>query len=366
MLGHYNDESNVNRYLITVKLMIYENGLNNNFFKNDFLFSLFLKLNDQLTTAAMSTPPNKHEEANEQQQQIQRIRQYNNNLLTIQSINRNNNTHTEQCSQRLRMMNNNRNYISSNRNNNESEKNNRSKRKRTTNEEENDDEFESKKTKLCENITNINKVNNHDDDNDNAHVDDEDDDIDDKKIKHEEKFNVIDLTNEDDIEDEDDIFSHDDNESHADKKEEDDENKQEVSKEDDNELHEDKTVEIPASRGIDMIELMSIRPSSPLPPLTCEHLNGRNPPPTREYMRELMGISFRALPDTENKASLENIPCYKISKSNAKEECCSICLENLKDGDCARRLPCFHVFHKYCIDAWLKTKNTCPFCKCEI
>ena len=46
---------------------------------------------------------------------------------------------------------------------------------------------------------------------------------------------------------------------------------------------------------------------------------------------------------------------------------CSICLsvisdENRKCLNCDQR----HVFHKFCIDLWLETRNSCPICRAEI
>jgi len=50
-----------------------------------------------------------------------------------------------------------------------------------------------------------------------------------------------------------------------------------------------------------------------------------------------------------------------------KKETCSICLEEFKNGDEIRRLPCFHIFHKNEIDRWLRTGNDkCPICRVPI
>merc|ERR1719335_1273574 len=48
---------------------------------------------------------------------------------------------------------------------------------------------------------------------------------------------------------------------------------------------------------------------------------------------------------------------------------CSICLDDIREGDMCRRLPCMHVFHrmKACdIDAHLVRNKTCPVCKVPI
>ena len=43
---------------------------------------------------------------------------------------------------------------------------------------------------------------------------------------------------------------------------------------------------------------------------------------------------------------------------------CSICLEEFEEGDDACRLPCFHIYHKDCIDSWVKHSEStkCPMC----
>eukprot|EP01084_Bolivina_argentea_P041234 76088_1 len=46
---------------------------------------------------------------------------------------------------------------------------------------------------------------------------------------------------------------------------------------------------------------------------------------------------------------------------------CRICLEYYIDGDDLRILPCFHIYHKECVDTWLtKMSSKCPICKTSI
>lgn len=42
---------------------------------------------------------------------------------------------------------------------------------------------------------------------------------------------------------------------------------------------------------------------------------------------------------------------------------CSVCLEQVSEGDLIRSLPCLHQFHANCIDPWLRQQGTCPVCK---
>lgn len=45
---------------------------------------------------------------------------------------------------------------------------------------------------------------------------------------------------------------------------------------------------------------------------------------------------------------------------------CRVCLSEYEDGDHLRTLPCFHKYHKDCIDQWLSRENKCPICKHRI
>lgn len=43
---------------------------------------------------------------------------------------------------------------------------------------------------------------------------------------------------------------------------------------------------------------------------------------------------------------------------------CTVCLDDVCEGQVARALPCGHKFHRGCVDSWLLVaqKNTCPLC----
>ena len=44
---------------------------------------------------------------------------------------------------------------------------------------------------------------------------------------------------------------------------------------------------------------------------------------------------------------------------------CIICFENFKENEMILKLNCFHIFHKNCIENWLKNYSICPICKNE-
>ena len=59
--------------------------------------------------------------------------------------------------------------------------------------------------------------------------------------------------------------------------------------------------------------------------------------------------------------SLRTVP---FSKDNCgKESSCSICLEQLNEGEEVVLLECGHPFHKNCLDPWLQLHSECPSCR---
>lgn len=43
---------------------------------------------------------------------------------------------------------------------------------------------------------------------------------------------------------------------------------------------------------------------------------------------------------------------------------CTVCLDDVTEGQSARALPCGHEFHRSCVDSWLlmAQRNACPLC----
>ncbi|KAL9685651.1 hypothetical protein QQ045_023102 [Rhodiola kirilowii] len=69
---------------------------------------------------------------------------------------------------------------------------------------------------------------------------------------------------------------------------------------------------------------------------------------------------------------ISNLPEFKVqSRLNESDEddevTCPICLEDLREGECAKRLRgCRHEYHSNCIDAWLVRRGSCPVCRQNI
>lgn len=63
----------------------------------------------------------------------------------------------------------------------------------------------------------------------------------------------------------------------------------------------------------------------------------------------------------------KKLPTRKYREGEEKIERCAICVEDFKDGDGLRVLPCEHAFHRQCIDEWLINHSAvCPLCKFEV
>jgi len=75
-----------------------------------------------------------------------------------------------------------------------------------------------------------------------------------------------------------------------------------------------------------------------------------------------------APPPASNKA-MRQVPTVRVCAEDLVDEnnreCC-ICFEENKVGGKVARLPCGHVYHRPCIEGWLRKHCTCPVCRYEL
>ncbi|KAJ7538377.1 hypothetical protein O6H91_11G045600 [Diphasiastrum complanatum] len=77
--------------------------------------------------------------------------------------------------------------------------------------------------------------------------------------------------------------------------------------------------------------------------------------------KENMGMSAQEV------RALPSIPFRMELKGQCEADMCAICLEDFKEGEKLRVLPCHHEFHLPCVDHWLiKRQPFCPICKRDV
>ena len=68
-----------------------------------------------------------------------------------------------------------------------------------------------------------------------------------------------------------------------------------------------------------------------------------------------------------SEALINTIPTTVITDSlSAEERSCPICLNEMEVGSEVRNLPCNHLYHKDCVDEWLRVNASCPTCRFNI
>lgn len=91
-------------------------------------------------------------------------------------------------------------------------------------------------------------------------------------------------------------------------------------------------------------------------------------------LRCLHGSLYRNIPNnSERREHLLNNYEYKYNYvkivKDIDDEDCSICLDKLFDEEDNKQvisLECNHLYHKECVDPWIKENKSCPLCKRNI
>lgn len=64
--------------------------------------------------------------------------------------------------------------------------------------------------------------------------------------------------------------------------------------------------------------------------------------------------------------SVSHMSTTATDPESVEQRRCPVCIEEFAEGDEQRRLPCFHTFHRGCVDQWLEEREACPLCRHDI
>ncbi len=86
-----------------------------------------------------------------------------------------------------------------------------------------------------------------------------------------------------------------------------------------------------------------------------------------DVYREIFKMLVLAGADTQIKDKKGKLP-YDWQEVGGEQTKCGICLENFEDAmqdpeNKIVKLRCGHMFHRKCVEPWLKKKQTCPLCR---
>jgi len=98
------------------------------------------------------------------------------------------------------------------------------------------------------------------------------------------------------------------------------------------------------------------------------HQHVSNPAALFELLGELEPVprGVEAAVVDANTTTLRHEASAADRSEGAVQSQCSVCLEQFKEGEELRMLPCMHRYHRGCIDRWLSRSPACPVCKHEI
>ncbi|KAL3821046.1 hypothetical protein ACJIZ3_006951 [Penstemon smallii] len=142
-----------------------------------------------------------------------------------------------------------------------------------------------------------------------------------------------------------------------------------------------------AITGVQLVELIVNNEPFSKVALICSLVNGKifmewvSPAVLKAYQWQIssMETSLREISDIFevntsrglSEDTINELPIFKFYKvdtvTSFLDSSCSICLQDLNDGESARLLPsCRHLFHLHCIDEWLTLQGTCPICRKDV
>jgi len=102
-------------------------------------------------------------------------------------------------------------------------------------------------------------------------------------------------------------------------------------------------------------------------PSVMVNIGGRRQQVPLLFLMALMSQEGRQS-NAAGSADIAALPVQRVCEAThlGEQTTCRICMDDYKDGEDLKTLPCLHIFHCACIDSWLQRDNSCPICKTPI
>lgn len=76
-------------------------------------------------------------------------------------------------------------------------------------------------------------------------------------------------------------------------------------------------------------------------------------------LRKFFGVG--CFKNATSKIEQSTSSVININKLSHQE--CSVCISDFQKEEIVVILSCNHVYHKNCVEEWIKTKSNCPYCR---
>lgn len=101
-----------------------------------------------------------------------------------------------------------------------------------------------------------------------------------------------------------------------------------------------------------------------LPPLDSHQLEAMFETMIAQLQEINLGGGEEQAPPPASVSTIESLPSNQVTDQQIDDLApCSICLSSFVVMDTSSHLPCNHLFHLHCIQAWLAKSATCPVCR---